>query len=75
MGYGLVMGFIDHLQVVTTNIYEYNTIADVHTYKYLHARSSPAYSIFSSRCLVTALNIGDFSASMPRLSASLAEFN
>jgi hypothetical protein len=33
-------------------------------YKLLHAKSSPAYSVFTSRCLVTALNNGDFSVSV-----------
>jgi hypothetical protein len=32
-------------------------------YKSLHAKSSPACSVFTSRCLVTALNSGDSSAS------------
>jgi hypothetical protein len=29
MGFGLVIGFINHLQVVTTN--KYNTVTDFHT--------------------------------------------
>jgi hypothetical protein len=33
-------------------------------YQSLHAKSSPGYSVFISRCLVTALNNGDSSASV-----------
>jgi hypothetical protein len=33
-------------------------------YKSLHAKSSPACSGYTSRCLVTALNNGDCSASV-----------
>jgi hypothetical protein len=33
-------------------------------YKSLHAKISPACSVFTSRCLVTVLNNGDFSASV-----------
>jgi hypothetical protein len=33
-------------------------------YKSLQAKSSPSYSVFTRRCLVTALNSGNFSASM-----------
>jgi hypothetical protein len=33
-------------------------------YQSLHAKSSPACSVFTSRCLVTALNNGDSSASV-----------
>jgi hypothetical protein len=29
MGFGLLIGFTDHLQVITTN--NYHTIADIHT--------------------------------------------
>jgi hypothetical protein len=29
MGFGLVIGFTDHVQVITTN--NYNTVADFHT--------------------------------------------
>jgi hypothetical protein len=29
MGFGLVIGFIDHVEVITTN--KYNTVADFHT--------------------------------------------
>jgi hypothetical protein len=35
MGFGLVIGFINHLQAVTTN--NYNTVADFSHYKALHA--------------------------------------
>jgi hypothetical protein len=43
-GFGLDIGFIDHLQFVTTN--NYNIIA----------KSFPARSVFTSSCLVTASN-------------------
>jgi hypothetical protein len=33
-------------------------------YKSLQSKSSPACSVFTSRCLVRALNSGDFSASV-----------
>jgi hypothetical protein len=42
----------------------YNAVAYLHTYKSLHAKSSPACSVFTSRCLVTALNNGDSSVSV-----------
>jgi hypothetical protein len=50
-GFGLDIGFIDHLQVVTTN--NYNTIAIFTVYKI--TLSFPARNIFTSSCLVTAL--------------------
>jgi hypothetical protein len=62
MGYGLVNVFIEHLQVVATN--NYNTIPTSTLYKLLHAKSSPACSVFTSRCLVIALNNEDSSASV-----------
>jgi hypothetical protein len=46
--------FIDHLQVVTTNNYEYNSIAEFHT-------KSSKYT-FTSRCLVAGLKNGYSSA-------------
>jgi hypothetical protein len=36
MGFGLVNGFIDHLQVVTT--INYNTVTDLHNLQSLHTR-------------------------------------
>jgi hypothetical protein len=33
-------------------------------YKSLHAKFSPAFNVFTSRCLVTALNNGEFSTSV-----------
>jgi hypothetical protein len=50
-GYGFVNKFIDHLQFITTNIY--NTIADFHTTNHSTLSSQSA---FTSRCLVTVLN-------------------
>jgi hypothetical protein len=57
--------FIDHLQVVTTNIY--NTIANFHT---LQIRSTPACSVFTRRFLVTASNDGYSSASRAQVHSS-----
>jgi hypothetical protein len=48
-----IIGFIDHLQVVTTN--NYNTIADIHTLKSL--QHTLACSVFTRRFLVTALTM------------------
>jgi hypothetical protein len=56
-GFGLYIGFIDHLQVVTTS--KYNIIANFHTLQITraHAKSFPARSLFTSSCLVTAPTI------------------
>jgi hypothetical protein len=56
------MGFIGHLQVVTTN--NYNTIADFYSSQITtaHAEFFPARSVFSRRCLVTAYYNGFSSA-------------
>jgi hypothetical protein len=60
--------FIGHLHVVTTN--NYNTIADFHTLKSLHANSSPSCSAFTSHCLVRASNNGDSSSSCAQVLCS-----
>jgi hypothetical protein len=56
-GFGLDIGFIDHLHVVTTN--NYNSIADFHTLQITraHTKSFSARSVFTSSCLVTAPTI------------------
>jgi hypothetical protein len=60
-GFGLDIGFIDHLQVVTTN--DYNTIA-ISTFSLQNdAKSFPARSVFISNCLIMASNNGYSSAS------------
>jgi hypothetical protein len=38
MGFGLVTGFINHLQVITT--INYYTVADLHNLQSLHTKSS-----------------------------------
>jgi hypothetical protein len=57
-GFGLVNGFIDHLQAVTTN--NHTTTADFHT---SHSKSSQ--SAFTRRFLVTDINNEDSPASVP----------
>jgi hypothetical protein len=52
---GVWIGYINHLQVVTTN--NYNTLADFHTIKSPHAKPSPASSVFTRRSLSTASNV------------------
>jgi hypothetical protein len=64
----LDIGFIDHLKVVNTN--NHNTIAIVTLYKSLHAKSSPACSIFTRLFLVTDFNSGDSSALRPQVLSS-----
>jgi hypothetical protein len=63
-GFGLDIGFIDHLQVVTTN--NYDIVADFHTLQITtaHAKSFPACSVFARLFLVTASNKGYSSASV-----------
>jgi hypothetical protein len=58
----LEIGFIDHLQVVTTNYC--NTIANFHTLKITtaHAKSFQPAAVSSSRSRVTASKSGDSSA-------------
>jgi hypothetical protein len=59
---------IDLLQFVTTNIY--NTIVISIFYKSLHARSSPACSVFTRHFLVTASNKEDFPTSLGQVLSS-----
>jgi hypothetical protein len=61
---GFWIGFIDHLQVVTTN--NYATVADFHTLQITtaHAISFPACSVFARLFLVTISNNGYSSASV-----------
>jgi hypothetical protein len=65
-----IMGFIDHLEVVTIN--NYIIIIDLHTLKITTAGAKflPACNIFTARFLVTASNDGYSSASV--LNSSLS---
>jgi hypothetical protein len=54
MGSGLEMGFIYHLQVVTTN--KYNTIGEFHTLSITPAHATFCQTAFTSCFLVTDFN-------------------
>jgi hypothetical protein len=58
-----VTRFIDNLQFQTTS--NYGAIANLHTLQITRARVRSSQSTFTSRFLVTDLNNGDFSASVP----------
>jgi hypothetical protein len=53
------IGFIDHLYTPLGNTNKYNTIANFHTTNHSTLSSQ---SVYTSRCLVTALNNGYSSA-------------
>jgi hypothetical protein len=56
-GFGLVIGFIDRLQLVTTN--NYNTIPDLHNLKLLHYNLLSLFPlVFTIRFLAADLNTG-----------------
>jgi hypothetical protein len=55
MGFGLIIGFIESLQIVTTS--KYSAVANSHTLQFITARTKSAQSaVFTSRCLVTTSN-------------------
>jgi hypothetical protein len=58
-GFGLEIGFIDHLQEVTTN--NYNTIANFHILPIITAHAKSFQSAFTIRFPVTDLNNSDSS--------------
>jgi hypothetical protein len=54
MGFGLVIGFTDHLQIVTTS--NYNAIANSHTQQFTTAHIKSSQFVFTSRFLATNPN-------------------
>jgi hypothetical protein len=60
-----VNGFLDHLYTRLGTASNYSAIADLHTLRITTAHAKPqSFILFPSRCLVTALNNGDSSASV-----------
>jgi hypothetical protein len=64
-GFGLDIGFIDHLYTRRGPTSDYSATANLHTLQITsaQAKSFPAYCVFTSCSLVTASNSGDSSAS------------
>jgi hypothetical protein len=62
MGFELEIGFIDHLQLITTS--NCNTIADLHTLQITTAHAKSSQSAFTSHFPVTDLNRGGSSATV-----------
>jgi hypothetical protein len=56
MGFWLVIGFIENLQIVTTN--NYDSLTELHNPKINHCNCSThnVLSVFTSHCLVAAFN-------------------
>jgi hypothetical protein len=50
MGFGLVIGFIDHLQIVTTS--NYKALTNSHTLLFTTAHAKPSQFVFVSCFLV-----------------------
>jgi hypothetical protein len=62
---GLQIGFIDHIQIVTTS--SYNTITNFHNLQLTTAHAKCSQSAFTSCFPVTDINNKDFSASVHQL--------
>jgi hypothetical protein len=58
-GFGLVIGFINRLQLVTTSTITYNTVPDLHNLQLLHYNLLRLFPlVFTIRFLATDLNTG-----------------
>jgi hypothetical protein len=77
MGFGLDIGFIDHVQVVTTRTNNYKTIDNFHTFQItgVFAIYFPACSVFAGSYLVMASTNGCASASRLKSSMNTAFFH
>jgi hypothetical protein len=64
--FGFDIGFIDHFNTQLVITLNYSAITNLHTLQTTsaHVKSFPAYSVFSSGCLVTASNNAYSSASV-----------
>jgi hypothetical protein len=59
MEFGLMNGFIYHLQTRLGTTSTYNAIADLHTLQITREHTESSQTAFTSRFLVTDLNNGD----------------
>jgi hypothetical protein len=57
-GFGLVVGFVEHLQLVTTSKYYALTVLHTSQISIGHTRSSQSVTVFTSRCLAAAFDGG-----------------
>jgi hypothetical protein len=65
MGFGLVIGFIEHLYTPLRSTSNYSVTDNLHTLQTTTAHYKPqSFVVFPSRYLVTALNNADSSASV-----------
>jgi hypothetical protein len=74
-GFRLEIGFIDYLQVVSTN--HYNTVINVYALKITtaQAKSFQSVAVSTSRSLVTASNSGEFSTAPTKSSLHRFSYN
>lgn len=61
-GFGLVIGPVELLKLIT--IKNYSAVTDSHALQLIITRAKSSQFVFTSRCLATALNNADFSASV-----------
>jgi hypothetical protein len=75
-GYGLDVGFIDHLYIQLGTTSNYSATPDLHTLQITtaHAKTFPACCVFNSRFLVTASNSGDSSSSCAQFIPSTFQY-